>query len=96
MFDHNIVNMVKSQNKLFPSELNNNIINNNSFPLNQKRLDRILEGYYKGLPPIRVEEVIEKELFIVFNGRHRIAATIIQEDSVIPVIIVKDNKIKNS
>jgi hypothetical protein len=88
--------MVKRQNKLFPQELKHNIINNNSFSLNQKRLDSVLKGYYKGLPPIRVEKTIEKERFIVFNGRHRIAATIIQEDFMIPAVIVKDNKIKNS
>jgi hypothetical protein len=76
IIDEHIADIVESNGKFFPDELFNNLSCENTFKLNQTRLDSILLGYYTGLPAISVKLELNGK-FQVINGRHRVAATII-------------------
>jgi hypothetical protein len=84
-FDERVSEMVEKQGVKFPYYLLNNIYNAGTFKLVQTRLDRILEGYEEGLPPVLVKEFGGK--YIVLNGRHRICATILRNGNTVPCTI---------
>lgn len=75
-----IVEMVKKYDPNFDSQ-SYKIINDGSFPLNNERLQSILQCKVN-LPPI----VLDKN-FTVINGRHRVAASLIQKKTHINFIL---------
>ena len=89
LFDERVADMVEHNKALFPSHLENNIFATDSFPLNKERLDRIISGYDKSLPPIKVTKGVGNK-YIVQNGRHRVCATIMRGDDSIPCTIVTE------
>ena len=88
LFDEKVADMVESNNSTFPPELLNNLFATSSFPLTQKRLCRVLEGYDIGLPPIFVKKSLGDK-YTLQNGRHRVTAAILFGDSIIPSIVEK-------
>ena len=86
-FSERVADMVEANGKTFPDNLLNNIVEDGTFKLNQKRLDSILAGYDRGLPPIKVSNTSGSKLFVV-NGRHRVCASIMKGAKTIPVIFV--------
>jgi hypothetical protein len=87
-FDEKVADMVEANNSEFPSSLIDNIFSQDTFKLDQKRLNRILEGYDTSLPPIQVTREIGGK-FSVANGRHRLCATIMKGGTEIPCEIVE-------
>jgi len=86
-FDEKVADMVETNNHIFPSSLMNNIYATDSFGLDQKRLESVLLGYSKGLPPIEIQKVLGGK-YNVMNGRHRVCATIINKGNYVPCRIV--------
>lgn len=86
-FDEKIADMVQANNAVFPSKLLNNLYAIDTFALTQERLDHILKGYDTGLPPIYVEESFGSK-YTLINGRHRLTATILRRDSIVPSVII--------
>lgn len=87
LFDERVADMVEKNGGKFPPSLMNNLFATESYPLDQERLDRVMSGYDSGLPPISVEKGMG-EKYVVQNGRHRVAATILRGDEIIPSMIV--------
>lgn len=87
LFDERVADMVEANGGEFPPSLFNNLFAIESYPLEQERLDRVMAGYDTGLPPIRVEKGMGGK-YIVQNGRHRITATILRGDEIVPSRIV--------
>jgi len=88
LFDERVADMVEENGGEFPPSLLNNLFATESYPLDQERLDRVMAGYDTGLYPISVEKGMGDK-YIVQNGRHRVAATILRGDEIVPVMIVK-------
>ena len=87
IFDNKVYDMVKQNRGFFPPYLINNIFYTDSFPLDQKRLNRIMSGYDNGLPPVYVQKV-RKNMYQLQNGRHRVTATILKGGQNIPGKII--------
>jgi hypothetical protein len=85
-FDERVADMVEDRMGKFPDNLLNNIYSTGAFKLDTTRLDRILSGYYRGLPPIKVVKDMDK--YTVMNGRHRVCATILNGGSTVACEIV--------
>jgi hypothetical protein len=88
LFDEKVADMVEANKKEFPDYLLNNIVCQDTFKLNQGRLDSILDGYNTSLPAISVVRISGK--FSVENGRHRVCATIMNGGTEIPCEIVEN------
>lgn len=88
LFSERVVDMVEANGGTFPKCLFNNIQDDGTFNLNQKRLDRIMSGYETGLPPIKVQKALGGFL-TVLNGRHRVCATILKGGVKVPVCFVE-------
>jgi hypothetical protein len=77
LFDEKVADMVEKNGYKFPDNLLKCIYTQNTFPLDQCRIDSILEAWedeYE-LPPISViRQSVNR--FIVLNGRHRLAVAI--------------------
>ena len=86
-FDERVADMVEERKGNFPDKLLNNIYSSGSFKLDNSRLDRILEGYSTGLPPIQVVKEMSK--YVVMNGRHRVCATILNGGNKVACEIVE-------
>lgn len=71
----------------FPEELMNNIQDDGTFALDQKRLNSVMIGYQHGLPPVTVEKALGGK-FTLLNGRHRLCAAILNGDTSIQAQIV--------
>ncbi len=84
-FDEHVADMVEDQGGEFPQDLLNSIYSAGTFKLDQTRLDRVMNGYETGLPPISVKKGMGR--YILLNGRHRIVATILNGGTTIPAII---------
>lgn len=91
LFDEKVADMVEKNGGEFPPSLFNNLFATESYPLDQERFDRVLAGYDTGLPPITVEKGMGDK-YIVQNGRHRVAATILRGDDIVPCMITKKAK----
>lgn len=89
IFDEKVADMVKKNGKDFPPELLNNLFESDSFHLDQDRLNNLLTGYNTGLPAISVSPGMGNK-YIVYNGRHRVTATILNRDKKIPCVIVNN------
>lgn len=89
LFDEKVADMVEKNGNNFPTELINNLFAKESFHLEQDRLNSIMSGYKIGLPPISVLPGIGNK-YIVQNGRHRVAATILNGDTKVPSVIVDE------
>ena len=86
IFDGRSAEMVRENGGIFPESLKENIYNKNMAKLTQKRLDSVLKGYIIGLPPILVVKTVGGK-YHVLNGRHRVAATILNGDEYLPAIV---------
>lgn len=84
LFDEKIADMVEKNGGTFPPKLFNCLYAAETFHLDQKRLERIMTGWETGLPPVSVKEQIGGK-YQVLNGRHRLAATILNGVDTIPV-----------
>ena len=91
LFDEKVADMVEKNGKDFPSELLNNLFVNESFHLEQDRLNSVLAVYKTGLPPISVSPGMGNK-YIVQNGRHRVAATILNGEEKVPTVIVDEQE----
>lgn len=83
-FDEKVVDMVEKNGVVFPEYLLNNIYEQDTFPLDQTRLDSLLRA--KHVPLISVKR---GNKFIVLNGRHRICAAIIKQECDIDAEIIE-------
>ena len=88
IFSERVADMVEANGHKFPDKFLNNIEDDGTFKLNQKRLNSIMVGYNLGLPPVQVKEILGGKC-IVLNGRHRVCATILNGGTIIPVNFVK-------
>lgn len=87
--DINILNMVQKQGFIFPEELEENLVNLGTFPLQQDRLERIKK--LESSIPISVQDKPFSQhhiLYKVLDGRHRIANCILQGKKEIECILV--------
>jgi hypothetical protein len=83
LFDEKVADMVEKNGYTFPPKLFNCLYDQNTFHLDQKRLDSVMAGWEIGLPPVSVKENMGK--YQVLNGRHRVAAAIMKGVDSIPV-----------
>ena len=91
LFDEKVENMVEENGCLFPTKLLNNIIESNTFKLNQDKLQNVLNK--NNIKPIYVIKGLG-EKYIVMNGRHRVCASIMNKCDTIECFIVENiNKI---
>lgn len=79
-FDEKVIDMVEKNGIIFPEYLLNNTYEQDTFPLDQKRLNSLLHASH--IPSISVKK---GRKFIVLNGRHRICAAIIKQEYFINV-----------
>lgn len=82
IIDERIAEMIEKNNQVFPPELNNNLYDYGTVPLNQVRLDNILKGYksstsstsstssasFSGLVPLPPIEI----KYNSFNGKYEV------------------------
>jgi hypothetical protein len=89
IIDERIAEMMEQNKKTFPTYLNKNLYDRGTVLLTSNRLERILEGYKTGLPPIEVKPTLGGR-YDVLNGRHRVCATIMNGDKYIYAFIITD------
>ena len=87
LFDEKIADMVEANGKEFPSNMVKCLYATDTFPLDQERLDNILEGWKDGeqFPPISVKKQT-LDRYQVLNGRHRVCAAILKGDNYLSTI----------
>ena len=85
IFDEKVADMVEKNGCSFPHKLLSCLCYQETFPLDQKRLDSVMTGWKIGLPPVSVKYIMGR--YHVLNGRHRLAATIVKGVDTIPVSI---------
>lgn len=73
VIDENIADIIQMYGGNFPSYLERNLQDMRTFKLSLERLEQIMN--LKNIPPIEVKSC--GSLYEVLNGRHRIAATIL-------------------
>jgi hypothetical protein len=83
LFDEKVADMVEKNGCTFPHKLLNCLYAQDTFHLDQKRLDSVMDGWKTGLPPVSVRKNMGK--YQVLNGRHRVAVTIMKGVDSIPV-----------
>lgn len=92
IFDENIADMIEKLEKPFPKCLNNNLLDMGTFELDDGKVKKVLEGYKKGLPPVKVKKTLGDK-YILIDGRHRMSAVIVSGGDTIPCKIVDSKSI---
>jgi hypothetical protein len=83
LFDEKIADIIEKNGYNFPYKLFDCLYEQDTFPLDQIRLDSIINGWEKGLPPVSVKKN-NMGRYQLLNGRHRVAVTIMKSVDSIP------------
>lgn len=84
--DINILNFIQKQGIVFPEELEENVVDLGTFPLQEERLQRVQKMKIKR--PINVVKC--RTMYTVLDGRHRLADSIMKGEKEIECLIMDD------